>query len=142
MDKAVTKVMNVEIAIIIKVSPIDVKNLDFITYSCLADHPRQPQEEHNTPNAHHVSNEDTFDPAKFVANWIIMICFNFSIFYRLLLVERVIGFATIKEFGQCWPRQRMLSSIVVNMRCGVTTNLTIRISGKTQSCPCYNCLLL
>ncbi|KZS05545.1 Uncharacterized protein APZ42_031244 [Daphnia magna] len=142
MDKAVTKVMNVEIAMIIKVSPIAAKNLNFITYSRLSDHPSQPQEEHNTPDAHHVANENSFDPAEFVAYSIIVMCFNCLLFNRLLLVVKVIGFAMIKEFGQCWPDQRMLSSIVVNMRCGVTTNLTIRISGKSQGCPCYNCFLL
>ena len=73
MDKAVTKVMNVEMAIITNVSPSYYKFLDYlecsiywnITYARLGNHPGKAQEKHNAPNAHHVADEHSFDPSEF-----------------------------------------------------------------------------
>jgi hypothetical protein len=65
MDKAVTKVIKVEIAMITKVSPIFlilslITYNQFIviriTYSRLSHHPGEPEKEHNTPNTHHVAD--------------------------------------------------------------------------------------
>lgn len=75
-----------------------------VTYSRLSDHPSQPQEEHNTPNAHHVANENSFDPAEFVAYSIIVMCFNCLLFNWLLLVVKIIGFAMRgrdREYAVC-----------------------------------------
>lgn len=36
--------------------------------SGLSDDPRDPQEEHNAPDAKHIADKDALDPSKFITN--------------------------------------------------------------------------
>ena len=60
----------------------------WFTYAGLSHYPGKAQEEHDAPNAHHVADENTFDPSEFVTSRAFLkhVVIFFGIFLSWLII--------------------------------------------------------